>query len=183
LCIEALKLSVIVKKNQEEKAMYGVRGILNTMFIAAGVSMVAVTAGAAVKGNINDDNKIDLVESIYALRVAGQSTDAMFTGDDLTTGKTFYEVLPNSSGNQICIIEGLYSADTIHAKEWQYINDDSWLPGCLEEYVPGEEAVMSYTINNGTIELILSPEETWITNLVARFDDNLFFSTIDGTAM
>lgn len=162
--------------------MYGSRGILNTMFIAGGVLLVAVTAGAAVKGDINDDNKIDLVESIYALRVVGQSTGAMFIADDLA-GKTFYEVLPNSSGNQICIIEGLYSADTVHAKEWQYINDDSWLPGCLEEYVPNEEADMSYTIDNGAIALILSPEETWVTNLVARFDDNLLVSTIDGTAM
>lgn len=162
--------------------MYGVRSILNTMFIAGGVSLVAATAGAAVKGDINDDSKIDLIESIYALRVVSQSTGAMFTADDLT-GKTFYEVQPNSSGGQICIIEALYSADTVHAKEWQYINDDSWLPGCLEEYVPNEEADMSYTIENGAISLILGPGETWVTNLVARFDDNLLVSTIDGTAM
>jgi len=48
------------------------RGIACRLFVA----LHGLAAGAAVEGDINNDDKIDLVESIYALRMVSQSTGA-----------------------------------------------------------------------------------------------------------
>ena len=123
-----------------------------SLFVTISLGLVATSADAEVIGDINNDDKIDLVESIYALRVISQSTGSGFVPNDLE-GKTFFEVHQNSLGNQICILEFQYDSTNVTGKEWRYINDDSWLPGCEEEYIYGEEAVMPYTLNNGVIEI------------------------------
>ncbi len=153
-----------------------------SLFVTISLGLVATSADAEVIGDINNDDKIDLVESIYALRVISQSTGSGFVPNDLE-GKTFFEVHQNSLGNQICILEFQYDSTNVTGKEWRYINDDSWLPGCEEEYIYGEEAVMPYTLNNGVIEIDFgSSEGPWQTRLVEKFADNYLTSNMDGTA-
>lgn len=151
------------------------------LFVFCTIGFTAIPASADVKGDINNDNKIDLVESIYALRVASQSTGAGFQPTDLD-GRVFYEVIEDSMSNQICVIEQQYGPSSVTAREWWYINDDSWIAGCDENYVPNGEAVIRYEIKNGVVELAIDTASTWQIRLVEKFTDNYLTSNPDGTA-
>lgn len=162
--------------------MNDIMRLLHILLAVCAFVLIAAPAEADLKGDINNDNKIDLVESIYALRVASQTTGAGFIADDLN-GKDYYEVYENSSGNEICIIEYQYGPSSVTRKEWRYVNDDSWLEGCEEEYVPDNEPVSTYTINNGVIKIIMAKgNNSSEISLVERFTDNLLTSTINGVA-
>jgi hypothetical protein len=150
------------------------------LFLSVVSNLLAAQAYAAIPGDIDADNKIDLVEAIYALRVASQSTGNSFT-PSLLAGKTFFQIEANSTGGETCIIESQVVGNTIEAKEWLYINDDHWTLGCQEEYVPGETGSFPYTIEEGVLKLDLGGE-IWPTHLVEAFEESYLTSNPDGIA-
>lgn len=165
--------------------MRSLRDLALKFLIACGFGVIATSAMAEVQGDVNNDGKIDLVESVYALRVVSQTTSAVFTTDDLN-GKTFYEVHEESSGGEICIIESRYdtSTGTVAGKEWRYINDDTWIEGCEEEYIPNDADELSFELTtDGALAITVAQgEEPWVIRLVERFSDNFLTSNMDGTA-
>ncbi len=148
--------------------------------LAVGVFLAACfeSAQAAIPGDIDANDKINLVEAIYALRVLSQSTDKSFTPGHLA-GKTFFEIQENSTGGETCIIESKIVGETIEAKEWLYINDDHWTEGCQEEYVPEESSTLPYTIENGILSVDLG-EEVWPIQLVEAFAESYLVANPDG---
>lgn len=149
------------------------------------VVLSVAIAGAGTIGDINSDDKIGLVESIYALKVASGVTGEGFQEGDLLA-KTFYTVIEESSGGQICVIEFEFVAPTsLKGSEWQYVTDDTWIKGCLEEYIPDEEALLPYQLTNGVLEITFPDGEdypVWPVRLVTRFSDNFLTSDPDGTS-
>lgn len=150
------------------------------LFLPIIPSLLVAQAIAAVPGDVDGNNKIDLVEAIYALRVTGQSTGNSFTPDNLV-GKTFFDIQEDSTGGETCIIETKVLETEIQAKEWLYINDNQWIPGCQEEYVPNESGSFPYEIVGGVLNLDLG-EEIWPTQLVETFEECYLTSNPDGTA-
>lgn len=141
----------------------------------------ASDSSAAIKGDINADNKIDLVESIYSLQIASGNTGKHFLSTDLD-GNTFYEIHKDTPTNQTCIVELQFGPTSIAAKEWLYLNDDSWIIGCEEDYIPGDEASLPYALNNGVLEITITGEpDPFEIRLVERFDDNFLTASVDGT--
>ncbi|MCP3950735.1 MAG: hypothetical protein GY697_00720 [Desulfobacterales bacterium] len=159
--------------------MNKMRSLVSFWLVAALVGLMSTAAVAGMKGDINDDSRIDLIEAVYALRVATQTTGMVFS-PDLIEDKTLYSILENNWG-ETCVLEFSFAATTpqVTMQEWLYINDDSWIPGCVEEYVPGDSGTFPYEIVDGIIEFSIDGE-IWPVNLVEVFADNYLTSNPDG---
>ncbi len=154
--------------------------VVLTMLATCVFALISSNVIADVKGDINDDNKIDLVEAIYALKITTQSNGNALSRD-LIDDRTFFSIHENSTGGETCIIEASYDGATsqVTAQEWLYINDNNWTPGCLEEYIPNETGTFPYTIVNGVLEMDIG-SVVWPTELIEISNDNYLMSNPDG---
>jgi hypothetical protein len=145
------------------------------------LQLFVTRAFAAVPGDIDDNNKVDLVEAIYALRAISQSNGSGFTPGHVV-GKTFFQIEKNSTGGETCIIESTFGETTVAAKEWLYVNDDHWVEGCQEEYIPNEAGTFSYEIVQGILTLSISGEN-WTNQLVEEFEESWLTANPDGPSL